>query len=111
MEYCWDLPPHFSTFALNSKKKEKKKKEKKERNPQLSCRLSPSVDQILCQINTGMGAGDGDLSVSGALHWVGNLDLSARYLTYFSNLRALSADDATNELKQRENRTFSHQAV
>lgn len=38
--------------------------------------LLPGIDQVLSQADAGVGASDGDLSVSGALHGVGNLDLS-----------------------------------
>lgn len=37
----------------------------------------PGIDQVLGQADAGVGAGDGDLSVGGALHRVGDLDLSA----------------------------------
>lgn len=36
----------------------------------------PGVDQVLGQADAGVGAGDGDLSVGGSLHGVGDLDLS-----------------------------------
>lgn len=62
----------------------------------------PGIDQVLSQADTGMGASDGDLSVSRALHRVGNLDLSPWHLTDLIDLCALTADDAANELGYRK---------
>lgn len=60
--------------------------------------ILPGIDQVLSQADTGVGASDGDLSVSGAFHRVGNLDLSARHLTDLVDLCTLAADDAADEL-------------
>lgn len=61
---------------------------------------SPGADQVLSQADTGVRASDGDMSVSGALHRVGNLDLSPWHLTDLIDLCTLAADDAANELKE-----------
>lgn len=45
-----------------------------------------------------MRASDGDLSVSGAFHRVGNLDLSTRHLANLVDLCTLAANDAADEL-------------
>lgn len=58
----------------------------------------PGIDQVLGQADTGVGASNGDLSVSWALHRVGNLDLSPWHLTDLIDLCALTANDAANEL-------------
>lgn len=47
-----------------------------------------------------MRASDGDLSVGGAFHGVGNLDLSPRHLTDLVDLCTLAADDAADELRE-----------
>lgn len=61
---------------------------------------SPGADQVLSQADAGVRASDGDMSVSGALHRVGNLDLSPWHLTDLIDLCTLAANDAANELKE-----------
>lgn len=58
----------------------------------------PSIDQVLSQADAGMGASDGNLSVSRAFYWVGNLDLSPWHLTNLVDLCALTTNDAADEL-------------
>ena len=59
----------------------------------------PGIDQVLGQADAGRGPGYGDLAVSGPLHWVGNLDLSAGHLTDLIDLRSLAANNAANQLE------------
>ena len=58
----------------------------------------PGIDEVLGQANAGGRAGDGHLAVGGAIHRVGNLDLSARHLPDLIDLGALAADDASDQL-------------
>lgn len=62
--------------------------------------ILPGIDQVLSQTDAGVGASDGDLSVSGAFHRVGNLDLSARHLTDLVDLCTLATNDAADELRE-----------
>lgn len=71
----------------------------------------PGIDQVLSQADTGMGASDGDLSVSWAFHRVGNLDLSPWHLTNLIDLCALTANDAANELRKNKKTWGKHQHV
>lgn len=63
----------------------------------------PGIDQVLSQADAGMRASYGDLSVSWALHGVGNLDLSPWHLTDLIDLCTLTANDAANELRREKN--------
>ena len=64
--------------------------------------VSPGVDEVLCQADAGRRAGDGDLTVGRAVHWVGDLDLGAGHLTNLVDLGALATDDAPNQLWRKE---------
>lgn len=66
--------------------------------------ILPGIDQVLSQADAGVGASDGDLSVSGAFHGVGNLDLSARHLADLVDLCTLAANDAADELGEENKR-------
>lgn len=68
--------------------------------------ISPCFDEVLCQTNASRGACDGDLAVSRAIHWVGNLDLSTRHLPDLADLGSLTANNATNELYWRRAEMF-----
>lgn len=70
----------------------------------------PGIDQVLSQADTGMRASDGDLSVSWALHRIGNLDLSPWHLTNLIDLCALTANDAANELRKNK-KTFKNMSI
>lgn len=78
-------------------------------NPDLGCSVTsvcilPGIDQVLSQTDAGVGASDGDLSVSGAFHGVGNLDLSARHLADLVDLCTLATNDAADELGEENKR-------
>lgn len=62
--------------------------------------ILPGIDQVLSQTDAGVRASDGDLSVSGAFHGVGNLDLSARHLADLVDLCTLATNDAADELRE-----------
>lgn len=69
--------------------------------------ILPGIDQVLSQADAGVRASDGDLSVGGAFHGVGNLDLSPRHLTDLVDLCTLAADDAADELRGGEKKQMS----
>lgn len=63
-----------------------------------SLRGEPGVDEVLGQADAGGGASDGDLPIRGALHRVGDLDLSPRHLPDLIDLGTLTADDAPDQI-------------
>lgn len=67
--------------------------------------ILPGVDQVLGQTDAGVRASDGDLSVGGAFHGVGDLDLSPRHLADLVDLCTLATNDAADELGEEKQMT------
>lgn len=61
--------------------------------------ISPRVDEVLCQTDTGRCACDGDLAVRWSIDWIRNLDLGSWHLPDLVDLGSLAADDAPNKLQ------------
>ena len=61
----------------------------------------PGSDQVLSQVDGDRRAGDGDVTVAGAVDLTADLDLGARHLPDLVYLGALAADDRADQLRGR----------
>lgn len=59
----------------------------------------PWSDQVLSQVDGYRRAGDGDVTIAGAVDLTADLDLSARHLPDLIYLGALATDDWANQLR------------
>lgn len=67
-------------------------------SPPSSLGRLPGGDEVLSQRDADGGPGDGDVPLTGALGLVPNLDVGARHLPDLTDLAAVPADDAADQL-------------
>lgn len=72
-----------------------------------SCDSLPWSDEVLSQVDGDRCAGDGDVTVTGAVDLTANLDLSPRYLSDLVYLGALPPDDWADQLWGGSDRALS----